>query len=214
VRKRRPSGRCPPITPRPPRWLQVAIGIGPDREGFAGRRYLGHDRSKATDIGIAGSAHGFRYGVVLDSDSSMGRNSVRSITSMTNPLRNVILSSLFIVACLATRDAYAESWEKVHDGQVTQSEGSEVLGTNQVFIDTDSIVREGAHTRYRIRIVSTILGSKQDTVIQRVSNCEDNRFHRIEITDRNTGQTAAPQAQQWRDVTPPFNDKIQTRVCN
>ncbi len=93
------------------------------------------------------------------------------------------------------------------------SEGSEALGTNQVLLDTDSIVREGDRVRYRIRILSRILGSEQDTEIQRVSNCSEDRFHRIEVTDRITGQSAAPQAQQWQDAKPPFNDKIQARVC-
>ena len=132
---------------------------------------------------------------------------------MTITLKNISLPLLTGLAWLAIGDAYAENWEELHAGRVKQAEGSEVLGTNQVFIDTDSIIREGDRARYRIRIVSIILGSEQDTEIQRVSNCADNRFHRIEVTDRKTGQTAAPQAQQWRDAAPPYNDRIQARVC-
>lgn len=108
----------------------------------------------------------------------------------------------------------AETWEKIHDGQITYDNQSEILGSNEIYIDSDSIQREGERARYRIRVVSIILGVRSDTEVQRVSTCSNNRFHRIKVTDRQTGQSSAPRDQGWRDAAPPFNDKIQTRVCN
>ena len=112
-----------------------------------------------------------------------------------------------------TMVAAAAQWELVHQADIVVEESKQIIGSNRIELDTSSIRQQGDRVSYRTREKARSYGVERELIMERESDCANNKFRKLRVQDPKTKKAVPARNTDWQAVDLPFEKKLQNRIC-